>query len=215
MPKYYPVMLNMENKKCLVVGGGEISYRKIMELLESGALITLVSISINKNIKSLVDNKLISYIQDNYHTAYLENTYMVVAATNNNKVNHEIFKDCSEKLILINIVDDPKNCSFILPSKIRRGDLTITISTNGNSPSLSKIIREELEGRFDESYEVYLNILGDVRKEVINKVKEPWRKKEILETIVRSNYLTVLKELGEEAVRKQINEYLKDKINLL
>lgn len=210
MAKYYPMMLNIENKKCLIVGGGDIAYRKILELIEYGANITVVSININEDIEVFVQNRLINYIQDRYHKAYLENTYIVIASTNDSKVNNDVFRDCSEKGILVNVVDDPKNCSFIVPSKIKRGDLTISISTNGKSPTLSRSIREDLERKYDEHYEVFVNILGDVRKEVIEKVKDSTKKKEIFNAIIKEDYLERLKLFGEETVRKEINEFLKN-----
>lgn len=210
MAKYYPIMLNIENKTCLIVGGGEIAYRKTLELIEYGASITLVSPSVNKDIKLLLENKSINYIQDRYDKVYLENVYIVIASTNDSKVNNEVFRDCTEKRILVNVVDEPKNCSFIVPSKIRRGDLTISISTNGKSPTLCRYIREELEKKYDEDYALYLDILGDVRKEVIHKVKDFSKKKEIFDIIIKEDYLKKLKLFGEDIVRKEINEYLKN-----
>ena len=209
MTKYYPMMLNIENKKCVIVGGGDIAYRKTLELIEYGADITVVSISVNEDIKVFVDNEFINYIQGRYDKTYIENAYIVIASTNDNQVNNQIFKDCSEKRILVNVVDDPKNCSFIVPSKIRRGDLTISISTNGKSPTLSRSIREELEKKYDEDYEILLNILGDMRKEVLEKVKDPLKKKEIFNSIIKEDYLNKLKLFGEDIVRKEIKEYLK------
>ena len=158
----------------------------------------------------MLDNRSINYIQDRYDKVYVENAYIVVASTNDSKVNNQVFRDCSEKRILVNVVDDPKNCSFIVPSKIRRGDLTIAISTNGKSPTLSRSIREELEKKYDEDYEVYLNILGDVRKEVIHKVKDFSKKTEIFNTIIKEDYLEKLKLFGEDIVRKEINEHLRN-----
>lgn len=210
MAKYYPMMLNIENKQCLIVGGGDIAYRKILELIEYGASITVVSPNINEDIKAFVDKSVINYIQDIYIKTYIEDVHIVIASTNDSKVNNAVFKDCSEKRILVNVVDDPKNCSFIVPSKIRRGDLTIAISTNGKSPTLSRFIREELEKKYDENYETFLNILGDVRQEVMGKVKDYSKKKEIFNDIMKEDYLTKLKLFGEDIVRKEINEYLKN-----
>ena len=208
MAKYYPMMLNIENKKCVIVGGGEIAYRKVLELIEYGAIITVVSISINEDIKVIVENGFINYIQGRYDKCYIEDAYIVIASTSDSLVNNQVFKDCSEKRILVNVVDDPKNCSFIVPSKIRRGDLTISISTNGKSPTLSRSIREDLEKKYDKDYEVFLNILGDMRKEVLEKVKDSNKKKEIFNAIIKADYLNKLKLLGEEMVRKEIREYL-------
>ncbi|PRR82210.1 precorrin-2 dehydrogenase/sirohydrochlorin ferrochelatase family protein [Clostridium vincentii] len=209
MAKYYPMMLNIENKKCLIVGGGDIAHRKIFELIEYGASITVVSPNINEKIKVLADNSVINYIKDRYDKSYIEDIYIVVASTNDFKVNNQIFRDCSERRILVNIVDDPKNCSFIVPSKIKRGDLTIAISTNGKSPTLSRCIRENLEKIYDEDYETFLNILGDVRQEVMGKFKDYSKKKEIFNVIMKRDYLTKLKLFGEDIVREELDEYLK------
>jgi len=209
MAKYYPMMLNIEEKICVIVGGGDIAYRKILELLEYGANITVISLSVNQDIKALFDNKDIDYIENTYHKEYIKEAYIVIAATNDNKVNNQVFIDCSKENILVNVVDDPKNCSFIVPSKIKRGDLTISISTNGKSPTLSKAIREELEKKYDENYEVFLNILGDVRKEVLTEVKDSKRKKEIFNAIIKKDYLEKLKLFGEDKVREEISEYIK------
>ena len=210
MAKYYPIMLNIESKNCLIVGGGGIAYRKVIELIEYGASITVVSININEDIKVFVDKGVINYIVDRYDKVYIEDAYIVIACTNDTKINNQVFKDCSQKKILVNVVDDLKNCSFIVPSKIRRGDLTIAISTNGKSPMLSRSIREELEEKYDEDYEAFVNILGDMRKEVIEKIKDPSKKKEFFNTIIKEDYLKKLKLFGEDIVRKEINEYLKN-----
>ena len=209
MAKYYPMMLNIEEKICVIVGGGDIAYRKILELLEYGANITVISLSVNQDIKALFDNKDIDYIENTYHKEYIKEAYIVIAATNDNKVNNQVFIDCSKENILVNVVDDPKNCSFIVPSKIKRGDLTISISTNGKSPTLSKAIREELEKKYDENYEVFLNILGDVRKEVLTELKDVRLKKEIFNAIIKKDYLEKLKLFGEDKVREEISEYIK------
>ncbi|HEY5563770.1 MAG TPA: bifunctional precorrin-2 dehydrogenase/sirohydrochlorin ferrochelatase [Clostridiaceae bacterium] len=208
MSKYYPIMVNLEYRNVLIVGGGEIAYKKLLELLEYKAVITLVSLSINEGIKEIVEKNYIKFIEGAYDKTYLEGAFIVIASTNDREVNNEIYKDCIQKSILVNIVDDPENCSFITPSKLRRGDLTISISTNGKSPTLSKEIRKELEISFDESYEAYVNILGDLRKDVIANVEIPHKRKEVLHTIVSGGYLGKLRILGEEAVRSEIKEYL-------
>lgn len=213
MTKYYPMMLNLENKKCVVIGGGEIAFRKIKELLEYGSQIIVVSKNIDERIKQLQNSNII-LIKDSYNKKYLENAFIVIASTDDKLVNNEIFNDCNERNILINVVDEPKNCSFIVPSKVRRGDLTISISTNGKSPLLARMIREDLEKIYDENYEQYVNFLGEVRKDVIEKVKNPVVKREILENIIRADYLNQIKSVGVKVVKEEINmlliEILKD-----
>jgi len=136
MTKYYPMMVNIKEKKCLVVGGGNVAFRKINELIEYGARVTLVSREINETINLLVKNKekSITYIQDSYKSEYINDAFIVIAATNDSNINYQIARDCKKKDILVNVVDDLESSGFIVPAKVKRGDLTITVSTNGKCP---------------------------------------------------------------------------------
>ncbi|MBU3143713.1 bifunctional precorrin-2 dehydrogenase/sirohydrochlorin ferrochelatase [Clostridium sp. CF012] len=215
MAKYYPMMINIENKKCLVVGGGNVAYRKIVELIEYGAKVTLVSMEFNENINLLVENKSIVNIVDNYKNEYIKEAYIVIAATNDSSTNFQIAKDCEKKNILVNVVDDLECSRFIVPAKVKRGDLTITVSTNGKCPFYSKLLRKKLELQFDDSYSIFVNILGGFRKELLLNVKSSSKRKDIIDSIDVDYYIKRLKEIGEEGAQKEMELSIKNSFNTL
>lgn len=210
MNKYYPMMINIKNEKCLVVGGGNVAYRKINELIKYGAKVTLVSRKINENIKCIVKNmdENIIYIKDNYKEEYINGSLIVIAATNNRDINSQIASDCKEKNILVNVVDDLENSGFIVPAKVKRGDLTITISTNGQCPFYSKLLRKKLETQFDDSYSTVVNILGDFRKELLLNIKSSSKRRDIMASLDVEYYIKRFKEIGEEGVRKEMGKLI-------
>lgn len=212
MTKYYPMMINIKDKNCLVIGGGNVAFRKINELIEYGARVTLVSKGINESINLLVETneKSIIYIQDSYKSEYINDAFIVIAATNDRDINFQIARDCAQKDILINVVDDLESSKFIVPSKIKRGDLTITVSTNGKCPFYSKLLRKKLELQFDDSYSIFVNILGDFRKDLLLNIKSSSKRKEIMSSIDVEYYSERLKEIGEEGVRKEMDVYADD-----
>ena len=214
MTKYYPMMVNIENKKCLVVGGGNVAYRKLNELIEYGSKVTLISRELNENLDSLVkaNDKSIIYIKDSYKKEYIDGAFMVIAATNDSEINFKIAKDCEGENIPVNVVDDPYGSSFIVPAKVKRGDLTILISTNGKCPFYTKFLRKRLETQFDDSYCTILNILGDFRKDIIQNIKSSSKRKDIIASIDIEYYIKRLKEIGDKEVRKEIDEYWRAKL---
>lgn len=207
MIECYPMMINIKNKKCLVVGGGNVAFRKIIELIEYGAKVTLVSRGINENLKFTVENKSIIYIEDSYKNEYIKDAFIVIAATNDSGVNLQIARDCEKKDILVNVVDDLEMSRFIVPAKVKRGDLTITISTNGKCPFYSKLLRRKLETQFDDRYSVLVNILGDFRKELLRNIKSSSKRKDIIDSVDIEYFIKRIQQIGEVGVRKELESY--------
>ncbi len=204
MTKYYPMMINIKDKNCLVVGGGNVAFRKINELMEYGGKVNLVSKEINENINLLVENKSIMYIGDKYKSEYIKDAFIVIAATNNREINFQISMDCAQKDILVNVVDDLESSKFIVPAKVKRGNLTITVSTNGKCPFYSKILRKKLELQFDDSYSILVDVLGDFRKDLLLNIKSSFKRKEIMDSIDVEYYIKRIKEIGADEVLKEI-----------
>ncbi len=115
MPKYYPVNLNLENKKCLVVGGGEVAKRKVKRLLECGARVLVVSPKITIALQGLIKNKRISYRRSHINLKDINGAFLVIAATGDRRINHLVFSYCRKHRILVNVVDSPDECNFVLP----------------------------------------------------------------------------------------------------
>ena len=124
----------------------------------------------------------------------LDEALLVVAATNNKEVNHRVYLDAKEKGIPVNIVDAPDLCDFIIPSKVERGDLLISISTNGKSPALSKKIRKKLQEEFGEEYKTLLDLMGEIRAKAMESISEESDRVALFENIINSDILDLLKE---------------------
>jgi len=206
MKKYYPVMLDIKAKACLVVGGGFISYRKTLSLLQYGASITVISPDLCKEIQDLVDSDKILWIKDYYKSDYLKNIFIVFAATNDENVNQKIYNDSKNKNILVNVVDVPELCDFIMPAVMQQGDLTIAVSTNGKSPTLAKRICEDLSKNFDVNYAVFIDILGEMREKVTTNITSQTKRVYFFKKIVDSDYLDKLKYLPPEKVKQEIDK---------
>ena len=166
----YPVNLIIDDKPCIVLGGGHVALRKVQGLLEAKAKITIVSPTLVEELAQLVDEKRIIWKQKCYEKSDLDGFELIICAVGDEKVNKEVYKDAHEKRILINVVDRLEFCDFALPAKIRRGNLLVTFSTNGKSPALSRYLRRKMEKEFDETYAIWLERLNTLRNEAIAKL---------------------------------------------
>lgn len=161
--KYYPIFLDIRDKRCVIVGGGEVALRKAERLLDCGAKVSVISPKLVSELAALKDKNLIAHIATEYSGDFIDNAALIIGATDDEKTNTRISRDARVKGIPVNIVDDPQKCDFILPSIVQRGDLAITIGTGGKSPALARHLREELEKQYGKEYEIFLNILGNLR----------------------------------------------------
>ena len=166
----YPINLNIDKMKITIIGGGKVAYRKATNFLNFDKKVTVVSKEFIEEFEEIKER--IEMIYDEYNQKYIENSFIVVAATNDKKINHEIGVYCNQKGKLVNVVDDKELSNFTVPSYIKRGELLLSVSTGGNSPSLSAKIKRELEEKYDESYEEYIELLGLARKKIIEENKD-------------------------------------------
>lgn len=167
---YYPINLKINDMRVVIIGGGKVAYRKCMNFLTFSKRVTVVSkefIEEFENIRNKID-----ITKDNYDEKYIKDAFVVVAATNNKNINHEIGIYCRNHGKLVNVVDDGDLSNFTVPSFVKRGDLLLSVSTGGKSPSLSSKIRKDLEEIYDESYEEYVNLLGEVRQSIIEDIED-------------------------------------------
>ena len=146
MTTYYPVYLNLKGRRCVIVGGGTVAEGKISRLLDSGAEICVISPDATPGIRRFVADGSVGWEQRKYQDGDLEGAFIAIAATNVREVNHRIFEEAEERGVMLNAVDDPPNCSFIAPSIVQRGPVTLAISTGGVSPALARKLRESLQG---------------------------------------------------------------------
>jgi precorrin-2 dehydrogenase/sirohydrochlorin ferrochelatase len=165
---YYPVYVDLSGKWILIIGGGRVAKRKIETLLEFGANIKIIAKDILPDIQRYIDKGVIRLSGLQFHESALNDVFMVIAATDDKALNSRIGRIAKSKGLLVNVVDQPEDCSFFVPSIIKRGDLVIAISTSGKSPAMAKAIREKLEGEFGSEHAIFLDLMGNLRKMILN-----------------------------------------------
>ncbi len=211
--KYYPVNLNIADKKVLVVGGGSVASRKVERLHERGADITVIAPEISEEIKKLADKSAIKIIERGYETGDEKGAfavfYAVSAGEGNSKMEKKLYERCVKKNILINVADKPDFCTFTLPALVSRGEFDIAIFTSGHSPRLARKIREDLEKVYGEEYDTYVKILGFIRKEIKLK-KYPQRKnQELFEELINSDLFELIKDKRFSEASLFISNFIK------
>ncbi|MBI5307615.1 MAG: bifunctional precorrin-2 dehydrogenase/sirohydrochlorin ferrochelatase [Planctomycetes bacterium] len=176
MAKYYPIFLNIQNKKCVVIGGGEVAWRKVCSLQEAGAKVTVVSPEFNDE-----------------------------------EVNKKIYYDAVKRGLLVNVVDRPEFCSFIVPATIMRGDLCVSISTGGSSPALERNIRENLENQFGKEYDEFTRLLSEMRKWALVEIPDDKVRRDVLQRIAGPDILDIVKKSGVSEAKKRMLEIVAEK----
>lgn len=170
MAGYYPIMLDISGKKCVVIGGGPVAERKVCSLLEYHAEVTVISPKLTERLTLLYEEKKIYFINRIYLRGDLKDFYLVYVAVGDSVVNKECLEESKEEKNLINVVDVPNMSEFIAPAYIKKGDITVSISTNGKSPMLCRKIKEDIEELLKDISEEYINVLAELRNVVLNEV---------------------------------------------
>jgi siroheme synthase-like protein len=155
----YPVNLVLDGRRCLVVGGGKVALRKVEGLLACGGRLTVVAPRVDEGLRDLP----VAIEQRPWRPADLDGMWLVIAATDDPAVNRAVYDAGQRAGVWVNGADDPANCSFTLPSVVRRGDLQVTVSTGGRSPALATWLRRRLEGEIGPEYAVLLDLLAAER----------------------------------------------------
>lgn len=163
MPNYYPAMLDLRGKDAIVIGGDEIAAEKAAGLVAAGASVRVISPTFCDALLMLAEQQKVTLSPKAYQTGDLAGAFLVIAATNDPRLAESVWNESQERGQPINVVDMPRYCSFILPSILRRGQLTIAVSTEGASPGLAKRIRQQLEKLFPAAYEPYLRLASAAR----------------------------------------------------
>lgn len=184
---YFPMFIDMEEKECVIIGGGLVAYRKVEALLEFGARITLVALEVCTEIEYL-KNKIHIKIK-NYETTDIEQAYIVIAATNDMDVNSRISREARERKIPVNVVDVLEECTFIFPAYLKKGDIAIGITSSGKSPIISQRIKKIIDKALPPFLEELTNTLGNVRQSVKTIFPLEEQRKRVLKKIVDNGFL--------------------------
>jgi siroheme synthase-like protein len=175
---YYPVCLDMTDRPCLVVGGGPVAERKVAGLLDAGARVTVVSPSATDRLREWARADRIRLLPREYAAADLAGQAVVFVATDDGGINAGVARDARAVGVLVNAVDDPAHCDFILPAVLSRGGITVAVSTGGASPALARAVRDELGAYLDrDDYAALARVVTDVRRILRGQeVRVPWER---------------------------------------
>jgi len=204
----YPVFVLINGKPCLVVGGGNVAARKVQDLMHAGARVTVVSPDLTPSLAALAGKGDIRHLPGDFQEKQVEGMALVIGATDDPEVNARVSAAAQGRGIWVNIVDQPDLCTFIVPAQVRRGELTLAISTGGASPALARKIREELEGHFGPEYGPYLALMQAVRSRVLAARRGDPDNAVLFKRLVDSPLLPALRRGDTEEVRKILQETL-------
>jgi precorrin-2 dehydrogenase len=193
----FPMFVKLRDRHCVVVGGGQIAEGKIPGLIAAEAKIRIIAPEVTDSLAARARDGQIEWLRKTFEPADLAGAYLVVAATSDGEVNHEVYREAEALGVLCNAVDDPDYCHFYYPSVVRRGALQIAISTEGLSPALAQRLRRELEAQFGPEYEPWLNWLGAARKFLRAKKEDPEETRQLLHQLASPEMFTrFLRETG-------------------
>lgn len=202
--QYYPVNLDVKDRNCLVVGGGRVGTRKVRTLLECGARVTVISPEATPELEALAGQGQIRWHTRDYRASDLDNAFLVIGATDDQRLNLKIHQDADKAQRLCNIADQPDLCNFILPAIMRQGALMITVSTGGKSPAFAKHLRQQLEKHYGPEYGALLQLMGAIRKRLLAEEHAPEAHKTLFEQLIGGGLLEMIRSDD----RKKINSLL-------
>ncbi|AEI44991.1 precorrin-2 dehydrogenase/sirohydrochlorin ferrochelatase family protein [Paenibacillus mucilaginosus] len=199
---YYPILLDLQNRICVIVGGGQVAERKAASLLEAGAMVKIIAPEVTPRIEAWGEEGRIGLRRERYSPGMTElrEAQLIFAATDHAGVNAQVKREAEELGTLFNSADDQESGGFIVPAVVRRGRLTVAVSTSGASPALAAALKRRLEAVFPAAYEPYLELLHDLRTSIQEWVPDTRIRQEMFRGILAWPLLEVLeREHGEAA----------------
>ncbi|MFH1216358.1 MAG: bifunctional precorrin-2 dehydrogenase/sirohydrochlorin ferrochelatase [Pseudomonadota bacterium] len=205
---YFPISLDIRDRLCIVIGGGKVAARKVSALLASHGNVMVISPELDDELAALASEGSIQWMKREYRKGDLSGAFLVIAATDDSAVQQAIHSEAETGNILLNVADVPKWCNFILPATVRRGDLTISVSTAGKSPALAKQLRQNLEEEYPDDYDLLLQVLGRLRPIVLEMGFPHNKNKIIFEKLLHKDMIDWLRQENWQALTDHINSVL-------
>jgi len=197
----YPVVLDLAGRRAVVVGGGRVALRKARALADAGARVTAIA---PRFLPAFAEDERLARVAEAYEARHLEGSALVIAATDDPAVNRRVADDARAAGILVNAVDVPEQCDFIVPAQVRRGDLVVAVTTGGAAPSLARRLRQRLEEEFGPEWADYLAALRSVRERVMAEGDPPAVRRRIFERLTEPDMLEAAR-AGPDALRRAID----------
>lgn len=203
MPSYFPIFLNLEGRRCLVIGGSRMAAEKAMNLHACGARVTVAAASMVDELAEAAMLGEVEWIRRDYRRGDLEGYFLAVSAPEDRRINAEIFREAEERGVLFNALDDPPHCQFIFPSVHRQGDLVLAISTSGIAPALAVRLRERFGAELGTEYAAFLRLSSEYRSAIATQLPDFAQRRELWYRLVDSEIIDLLKarETGDAKAR--------------
>lgn len=206
--RYYPVHLDLLGRRVLVVGGSKVAEGKLHQLLDAGARVSVVSVTLSSELVSLVERGSIEFREGTFDPADLAGVSIVISATDSRKMNELVAEAARDAGIWCNVVDQPELCDFITPALVVRGDLQIGISTSGGSPTLAQRVKREISELIGKEYGELLEIAAAMRAQARQSVLEFDQRRDILREFVESEALELLRAGRRESAEQIAQDIL-------
>ena len=206
---FLPIFLNIKNRTCLVVGGGEVATRKIMLLLQAGAQVSVVSPELDAALNEYLVQGKIKHCAEYFQPKHLENIVLVIAATNDRATNQWVSETAQQRQIPVNVVDNPDLCTFIMPSIVDRSPLLIAVSSGGKSPVLARLLRAQLEIMIPAAYARLAAIAGKFRQRVKQHFTHPEKRRIFWEKTLQGPFTEMVLAGKDKAAQDYLSQSLR------
>lgn len=203
--RYFPVFFDLNDKPCLVVGGGDVAARKVALLCRAGARVTVVSPELCESLKNRAGNKEIIHEARSFEAGDLDVNALVVAATNDQTVNKQVSELANARCMPVNVVDQPELCSFIVPSIIDRSPVQVAVSTGGASPVLARLLRARLETMIPAAYGRLADLMSEFRDKVKKSLTSESKRRRFWEDVAQGPIAEMIFAGKEEAAREAMH----------
>jgi siroheme synthase-like protein len=211
--RYYPIYLDLKGRDALVVGGGAVAEGKALQLVEAGARVTVVSPELTEALSAAAGRGEITHIAGSFVEENLNGGFLVIGATGDRRVNEKVANAAGERGLLCNVVDQPDLCDFITPALITRGELQISVSTGGGSPTLTQRVKREVAALIGEEYGALLELAAEMRAEAKSRVADFDRRKDALRAFVESGALDLIRAGRRDEARALARRFLQDVVD--
>ena len=201
----YPVCLEITEKLCVVVGGGKVAERKVSGLLTAKALVRVISPQLSRLLRQWAEEKRINWLNRGYQQGDLSGAMLVFAATDNKEIQKAVTREAQQAGQMVNIIDAPAECSFQVPAVVRRGDLTLAVSSNGCSPAVVAMVRKQLAEDYGEEYGLLLELVARIRKQVLAGDQNCDERKILFQNILHEDIIIWIKTGQFDRLRKHLS----------
>lgn len=205
---YFPLFVDLHDQPCLIVGGGEVAARKADMLLQAGALVTVVAPELGSTLRDAVEHGRVAHVPARFESPQLDGQRLVIAATNDSETNRAVAAEAEARGLLVNVVDDPDRCRFIVPSIVDRGSVVVAVSTGGASPVLARMLRSRLETLIPAAYGRLAALSAEFRNRVKARFAQPAEQRRFWERVLSGPVAEMVYAGNDGAARAALEQTL-------